>query len=72
MPDLLIRGLSSAAIAAIDHDASRARLSRNEFLRRTYEERARSQRPMADEDWSKSAARTQDLSDPQVMESAWR
>jgi len=72
MPDVLIRGLSEAAVEAIDQDANAVRLSRNEYLRQTYEDRAKARRFMTDEDWARSASRTRDLDDPEIMAGAWR
>jgi hypothetical protein len=37
MPDVLVRGLSEAAVARIDLDAAARGLSRNEYLRRRFE-----------------------------------
>ncbi|HZE15461.1 MAG TPA: hypothetical protein VE197_06980, partial [Mycobacterium sp.] len=37
MADVLIRGLSDAAVARIDSDAASLGLSRNEYLRRRFE-----------------------------------
>jgi len=72
MPDLLIRNLSQEALDIIDHEASVANLPRNEFLHRFYENKARSHRKMNDEDWALSASRTTDLTDPDIMDAAWR
>lgn len=74
MANVLIRGLSDAAIERIDAEASALGLSRNEFLRRSLEEGA-SQDPGASvtaQDWKRSAAAFGDLSDPAVMDAAWR
>lgn len=74
MANVLIRGLSDAAVARIDADAASLGLSRNEYLRRRFE----SERPSAGankltvEDLRRAADAAKDLDDPQVMESAWR
>jgi hypothetical protein len=75
MPDLLIRGLSEAAVARIDADAAAQGLSRNEYLRRRFEaERSPSTAGsrLTIEDLRRAAAATEDLNDPQVMEAAWQ
>jgi hypothetical protein len=74
MTDVLIRGLSDAAVARIDSDAASLGLSRNEYLRRRFE----SERSPAGtskltvEDLRRAADAAKDLDDPQVMEAAWR
>lgn len=75
MTDILIRGLSEAAVARIDTDAAAAGLSRNEYLRRRFEaERS----PSADRvaftiaDLRRAAEAARDLDDQQTMEAAWR
>lgn len=72
--NVLIRGLSDAAVERIDAEAKALGLSRNEFLRRKLEggvapDPAAS---IAEEDWSRSAETFGDLSDPAVMDDAWR
>lgn len=74
MTNVLIRGLSDAALERIDSDAAALGLSRNEFLRRRLEG-AGSSPPGATvtaDDWSRSAATFGDLADPDVMDAAWR
>ena len=75
MADVLIRGLSEAAVARIDAEAASHGLSRNEFLRRRFE----AERPpssLAGEltiaDLRRAAEAVKDLGDPQVMDAAWR
>ena len=74
MADVLIRGLSDAAVARIDADAASLGLSRNEYLRRRFE----SERSTAGtskltvEDLRRAADAAKDLDDAQVMEAAWR
>jgi len=74
MANVLIRGLSEAAVERIDAEAAALGLSRNEFLRRRLEQDAST--PVAAtvtaSDWSRSAAAFEDLADPDVMDSAWR
>jgi hypothetical protein len=75
MPDVLIRGLSEAAVARIDADAVAHGLSRNEYLRRRFEaERSPSATAgqLSIEDLRRAAEAAKDLNDPQVMEAAWR
>lgn len=74
MPNVLIRGLSDAAVERIDAEASALGLSRNEFLRRKLEEGVAPvpDVPLTADDWSRSAEAFADLSDPAVMDAAWR
>lgn len=74
MTNVLIRGLSDAAVKRIDAEADALGLSRNEFLRRRLERE--SSAPVAAtvtaDDWSRSAAVFGDLADDAVMDAAWR
>jgi hypothetical protein len=76
MPDVLIRGLSEAAVARIDADAAAHGLSRNEYLRRRFESErsatAAGGGHLTIEDLRRAAEAARDLDDPQVMEAAWR
>lgn len=75
MPDVLIRGLSEAAVARIDADAAARGLSRNEYLRRRFEsERSATATSgqLTINDLRRAAEAAKDLDDPQVMEAAWR
>jgi hypothetical protein len=75
VPDVLIRGLSEAAIARIDADAAAHRLSRNEYLRRRFEsERSNTATGghLTVEDLRRAAKAAKDLDDPQMMGAAWR
>ncbi|HYO02618.1 MAG TPA: hypothetical protein VET27_12380 [Mycobacterium sp.] len=75
MADVLIRGLSDAAVAQIDAAAEARGLSRQEYLRRRFEtERAEGQphSPLTVDDLRRAAAASSDLDDPEVMEGAWR
>ena len=76
MSDVLIRGLSDAAVARIDADAAARGLSRQEYLRRRFERESTvgpsSQRTLTIDDLRRAEAAAADLGDPGVMESAWR
>jgi hypothetical protein len=74
MPNILIRDLSQASIDRIDDAAANLGLSRNEYLRRKFEEGGGSQveRTVTAEDWQRSAEAFADLADPVVMDAAWR
>lgn len=74
VPDILIRGLSEAAVARIDAEAAALGLSRNESLRRKLEGAAptESQAALTADDWIASASILADLADPDVMGGAWR
>jgi hypothetical protein len=74
MPNILIRDLSQEAVDRIDAIAANLGLSRNEYLRRKFEEgtSATGERKVTAEDWQRSAEVFTDLADPAVMEAAWR
>jgi len=76
LSDVLIRGLSDAAVARIDADAAARGLSRQEYLRRRFEREGAvgpsSQRTLTIDDLRRAEAAAADLDDPGVMESAWR
>lgn len=74
MTNVLIRGLSDAAVQRIDAEASELGLSRNEFLRRKLEGATltNSETALTAADWDRSAAVFGDLSDDGVMDAAWR
>ncbi len=74
MPNILIRELSQEAVDRIDAAAANLGLSRNEYLRRKFEEgiSPASERTVTAEDWERSADVFGDLADPVVMEAAWR
>jgi hypothetical protein len=74
VPNILIRDLSQEAIDRIDVAAAGLGLSRNEYLRRKFEEGARptGEQKVTDEDWQRSAEVFADLADPSVMDAAWR
>ena len=74
MPNILIRDLSQDAVDRIDATAANLGLSRNEYLRRKFEEGTRptGERIITAEDWQRSAEVFADLADPAVMRDAWR
>jgi len=74
MTNVLIRGLSDAAVERIDVEASALGLSRNEFLRRRLEGAtdARPDVALTAADWGRSAVVFGDLGDSEVMDAAWR
>lgn len=75
MPDVLIRGLTDQAVGRIDAQARALGLSRNEFLRRKFEVGGGvvdPERGVTDADWARSAEAFEDLSDPEVIDAAWR
>ena len=72
MTDILIRGLSDGAVAAIEANARRAGLSRAEYLRRALErERHGTEANVTAESLQRFSETFADLSDPDVMQSAW-
>lgn len=72
MTDILIRGLSDDAVAAIEANARRASLSRAEYIRRALERECRSTAAEVTAESLQSFSETfADLSDPDVMHSAW-
>jgi hypothetical protein len=74
MPNILIRDLSQEAVDRIDAAAANLGLSRNEYLRRKFEEGTdpTGGRTVTAEDWQRSAEVFADLADPAVMDAAWR
>lgn len=74
MPSILIRDLSQEAIDRIDAAAANLGLSRNEYLRRKFEDGVSpvGDRTVSAEDWRRSAEAFADLADPSVMDAAWR
>jgi hypothetical protein len=73
MPNILIRDLSQEAVDRIDAAAANLGLSRNEYLRRRFEESVPTgERVVTAEDWQRSAEVFADLADPTVMDAAWR
>ena len=72
MPDILIRDVPEAVLAAIDARAKRVGLSRTEYLRRALErEHVHATSPITTEQLEQAAALAGDLEDPDVMSGAW-
>lgn len=71
MPDVLIRDLPDHVVAAIDANAQRLGLSRNEYLRRQLASEARPHATVTVEDLRRSAAAFADINDSDVMSGAW-
>lgn len=72
MADLLIRDVPDDVVAAIDAKAKRLGLSRAEYLRRQMlQAGATSADAVTIEDLQRVAERFADLTDPDVMRSAW-
>ena len=72
MPNVLIRGLSEAAVAHIDADAAAHGLSRNEYLRRQLAGEVQTRRgSVTVEDLRRSANVFADIENPDVMADAW-
>jgi len=74
MPNILVRDLSQEAIDRIDAAAGKLGLSRNEYLRRRFEEGTAptGERTVTADDWQRSAEVFADLADPDVTYAAWR
>lgn len=74
MPDVLIRGLSAAAIERIDAEAGALGLSRNEYLRRRFETTSPTsgESRVSIRDLRRAARAASDLLAPDVMDAAWR
>ncbi len=72
MTDILIRGVSDDAVAAIEANAKRAGLSRVEYLRRMLErERRAAGRELSVASLQRFCETFADLADNDVMRSAW-
>jgi hypothetical protein len=71
LPDARIRDLPEHVVAAIDANAQRLGLSRNEYLRRTLATEARPRATVTVADLERSAVVFADLADPDVMSGAW-
>lgn len=71
MPDILIRDLPEHVVAAIDANARRLGLSRNEYLRRQLGTEPRPHGAVTVADLKRSAEVFADLNDPDVMSGAW-
>lgn len=73
MADVLIRGLSTEAIARIDAEAADQGLSRNEYLRRRFEGAVSTEREavVTLKDLRRASDAVSDLLDEEVMRGAW-
>lgn len=74
MPNILIRRLSKDAVERIDAAAASMGLSRNEYLRRRFEQPVSGsvERTITADDWRRSAETFANLADPDVMARAWQ
>lgn len=73
MPDVLIRDVPEAVLAAVDEHASRLGLSRVEYIRRRLAaDAATSDASVSAADLRSLASKVADLADPQVMGAAWQ
>lgn len=72
MPDVLIRDLPGDVVAAIDSNANRLGLSRNEYLRRQLASEVSRRPAVRVADLQRSSGVFADLGDPAVMSGAWR
>lgn len=72
MTDILIRGVPDDVIAAVDANASRAALSRAEYLRRMLERECARAPKVTVEDFRRLAETCADARDPEIMAGAWR
>lgn len=72
MPDILIRDVPADVAAALDAQAKRLGLSRNEYLRRhLVREASRGTGKVTMDDLRRFAEVAADLKDPEVMARAW-
>ncbi len=73
MVDVLIRDLPPETVAALDVEAKRLGLSRNEYLKRRLTQDSRpAQRKVTVDDLARFAETFSDLADPEIMAQAWR
>lgn len=73
MSDILIRDIPDDVLSAIDANATRLGLSRNEYLRRELSLVVqRSALPVTTNDLQEFSSRFGDLVNPDVMTQAWR
>lgn len=71
MPNILIRDLPEHVVAAIDANAQRLGLSRNEYLRRQLGTESGPHETVTVDDLKRSAEVFADINDPDVMSGAW-
>jgi len=73
MSDVLIRDIPEDVLSAIDANAARLGLSRNEYLRRELSRVVQRTAPgVTADDLQRFASTFSDLTDPEVMTPAWR
>jgi len=74
MTDILIRGLRTEVVAAIDNEAKTRGMSRNEFLVKRLHEVFPAEEPVTvtPDDFLRAASASKDLLDPSVMAQAWQ
>lgn len=73
MTDILIRDVPAEAIAAVEANAKRMGLSRNEYLRRQLiREATRTTEKLTMQELKRFAETVSDLDDPEVMAKAWQ
>lgn len=73
MADVLIRDLPDDVVAAIDAQAARLGISRNEYVRRELSQlKQRQGPPLVADDLRRFGATFEDLADPEVIDQAWR
>ncbi len=72
MTDILIRDVPEDVVAAVDANASRAELSRVEYLRRLLEREGSRAPEVTVEDFRRLAETCVDARDPEFIASAWR
>lgn len=71
MSDILIRDVPEATVAEIDRRAAKQGISRSEFLRRWLRTGIRPADSVSPADFRRLSQLAGDLSDPEVMRSAW-
>lgn len=73
MTDVLIRDVPANVVAAVDANARRLGLSRNEYLRRNLlRETTQPDQGLTMQELTRFAETVSDLDDPAVMAEAWR
>ncbi|MGH3928667.1 MAG: type II toxin-antitoxin system VapB family antitoxin [Pseudonocardiaceae bacterium] len=73
MTDILIRDVPAEAIAAVEANAKRMGLSRNEYLRRQLiREATHTTEKLTMQELRRFAETVSDLDDPEVMAKAWQ
>lgn len=73
MSEILIRGIPDDVLAVLDQLAARIGLSRTEYIRRRLIQDARAARiSVTPDDWNRFTDTYRDLSDPTVMDHAWK